>query len=40
MIKKRIETRIIKNILKTERGCRDIKTEKAQEQDWDGTIAT
>ena len=20
--------------------CRDIKTEKAQEQDWDGTIAT
>ena len=20
--------------------CRDIKTEKAQEQDWDGTLAT
>ena len=31
------ETRIIKSILKNERVCRDIKTEKAQEQDWDGT---
>ena len=29
-----------KNILKNERGCRDIKTKKAQEQDWDGTLAT
>ena len=27
-----------KSIFKNERGCRDIK--KAQEQDWDGTIAT
>ena len=23
-----------------ERGCRDNKTEKAQEQDWDDTLAT
>ena len=29
-----------KNIFKkNERKCRDIKTEKAQEQDWDGTLA-
>ena len=33
-------TRIIKNILKNGIVCRDIKTEKAQEQDWDGTLAT
>ena len=38
--KNRIETRIIKNILKNGIVCRDIKTEKAQEQDWDGTLAT
>ena len=25
---------------KNERACRDIKTEKAQEQDWDGNLAT
>ena len=29
-----------KKHLKNERGCRDIKTEKAQKQDLDGTIAT
>ena len=28
------------NRKKNERGCRDIKAEKAQEQDWDGTLAT
>ena len=38
--KNKIETRIIKNILKNGIVCRDIKTEKAQEQDWDGTLAT
>ena len=38
--KNRIETRIIKNILKNGIACRDIKSEKAQEQDWDGTLAT
>ena len=27
-------------VLKNERVCRDIKTEKAQEQDWDGTLGT
>ena len=32
--------RIIKNIFKNGIVCRDIKTEKAQEQDWDGTLAT
>ena len=39
--KNRIETRIIKKHLK-KNGivCRDMKTEKAQEQDWDGTLAT
>ena len=35
-----IETRIINYIFqKYERACRDIKTKKAQEQDWDGTLA-
>ena len=29
-----------KNILKNERVCRDIKTKKAQEQDWDVILAT
>ena len=38
--KNRIETKIIKNIFKNGIVCRDIKTEKAQEQDWDGTLAT
>ena len=38
--KKIIKTRIIKNILKNGIVCRDTKTEKAQEQDWDGTLAT
>ena len=28
-----------KHFQKNERKCRDIKTEKAQEQDWDGTLA-
>ena len=29
-----------KKHLKNESGCRDIKTEKTQKQDWDSTIAT
>ena len=29
-----------KNIFKNERVRRDIKTEKAQKQDWNGTFAT
>ena len=29
-----------KNIKKNRIVCMDIKTEKAQEQDWDGTLAT
>ena len=33
-------TRIIKIFSKNEGTCRDIKTEKAHEQDWDGTLAT
>ena len=32
-------TRIIKTFSKNERKCTDIKTEKGQEQDWDGTLA-
>ena len=32
--KNRIETKII-----LKRVCRDVKIEKAQEQDWDGTLA-
>ena len=32
--------RIIKNIFLNGIVCRDIKTEKAQEQDWDCTLAT
>ena len=28
-----------KHFQKNDRKCRDIKTEKAQEQDWDGTLA-
>ena len=31
---------MIKNILKNERACKDIKTKKAQKQDWVGTLAT
>ena len=34
-----LNTTIIKNIFKNERKCRDIKTEKAHKQDWDGTLA-
>ena len=30
----------LKKHLKNERGCRNIKTKKAQEKDWNGTIAT
>ena len=33
-------TRIIKAFSKNERTCKDIKTDKAHEQDWDGTLAT
>ena len=37
----KIETKIItKHFFKNERVCRDTKTKKAQEQDWDGNIAT
>ena len=32
--------RITKTFLKDERAYRDIKTGKAQKQDWDGTLAT
>ena len=35
-----VSTVYIKKHLKNERVCRDIKTKKAQEQDWDGMIAT
>ena len=32
-------TTLEKHFPKNERKCRDIKTEKAHEQDWDGTLA-
>ena len=35
-----VSCRIIKNIFKNGIVCRDIKTEKAQEHDWDCTLAT
>ena len=37
--KKIMETRIIKNIFnKNERRCRDVKTQKACKQGWEGNI--
>ena len=30
----------LKNIFLNEKGCRDIKTEKVQKQDWNGTLAS
>ena len=36
---KKMETRIIKNIFnENERRCRDVKTQKACEQDWEANI--
>ena len=33
-------SRIIQTFKKNERTCRDIKTTKVHEQDWDGNLAT